>query len=132
MTSTHQPSTGCEDGRKCNKRGHRNVIFHLSRTAPAKSRLYTPDRPYTDIRQRRHRSPTGLARAKAKGVRLGRKPTSPKVEERIRQLRATGIGIIKIARQLGIGVSVVQRVVTSRTPAVQTDHQNLNWSLQWL
>jgi DNA invertase Pin-like site-specific DNA recombinase len=54
----------------------------------------------------------GLARAKAKGVRLGRKPTSPKVEERIRELRATGIGIIKIARQLGIGVSVVQRVVT--------------------
>jgi DNA invertase Pin-like site-specific DNA recombinase len=55
----------------------------------------------------------GLARAKAKGVRLGRKPTSPRVEERIRELRATGIGIIKIARTLGIGVSVVQRVVAA-------------------
>jgi DNA invertase Pin-like site-specific DNA recombinase len=53
----------------------------------------------------------GLARARAKGKRLGRKPTSPKIEERIRELRATGMGIIKIARTLDIGVSVVQRVV---------------------
>lgn len=55
----------------------------------------------------------GLARAKAKGVRLGRKLTSPRVEERVRELRATGMGIIKIARTLGIGVSVVQRVVAA-------------------
>jgi DNA invertase Pin-like site-specific DNA recombinase len=53
----------------------------------------------------------GLARAKAEGVRLGRKPASPKTEERIRELRATGMGILKIARTLDIGVSVVQRVV---------------------
>jgi DNA invertase Pin-like site-specific DNA recombinase len=53
----------------------------------------------------------GLARAKAKGKRLGRKPISPKIEERIRELRATGMGILKVARTLGIGVSVVQRVV---------------------
>ena len=55
----------------------------------------------------------GLARAKAKGVRLGRKPKSPRVEERIRELRATGAGIIKIAPTLGIRVSVVQRVVAA-------------------
>jgi DNA invertase Pin-like site-specific DNA recombinase len=61
----------------------------------------------------RERVNAGLARAKAKGKRLGRKPTSPKVDERIRDLRATGIGILKIARQLGIGVSVVQRVVAA-------------------
>ena len=29
----------------------------------------------------------------------------------IRELRSTGMGILKIARQLGVGVSVVQRVV---------------------
>jgi hypothetical protein len=74
---------------------------------------YPPDRPYPDIRRTSHRVRAGLQRAKANGVRLGRKPTSPKVEERIRELRATGIGIIKIARQLGIGVSVVQRVVAT-------------------
>ena len=59
----------------------------------------------------RERINAGLARARAKGVQLGRRPTSPKVEERIRDLRGTGMGILKIARQLGIGVSVVQRVV---------------------
>jgi DNA invertase Pin-like site-specific DNA recombinase len=53
----------------------------------------------------------GLARAKAKGKRLGRKPVSSKIEENIRQLRSTGMGILKIARTLDIGVSVVQRVV---------------------
>ena len=59
----------------------------------------------------RERVNAGLARAKAKGVRLGRRPTSHRVEERIRELRSTGMGILKIARQLGVGVSVVQRVV---------------------
>jgi DNA invertase Pin-like site-specific DNA recombinase len=59
----------------------------------------------------RERVNAGLARAKAKGVKLGRRPVSSKIEARILELRATGIGILKIARQLGIGTSVVQRVV---------------------
>lgn len=58
----------------------------------------------------------GLARAKARGVRLGRRPTSKKVEERIRALRADGFGILKIARQLNIGTSVVQRVANEESP----------------
>jgi len=33
------------------------------------------------------------------------------LEERICELRSSGMGILKIARTLGIGVSVVQRVV---------------------
>jgi hypothetical protein len=33
------------------------------------------------------------------------------VEERIRAMRAEGVGKGKIARTLGVGVSVVQRVV---------------------
>jgi hypothetical protein len=46
-----------------------------------------------------------------KACALGRRPTSSKVEQRIRDLRGAGMGILKIARQLGVGVSVVQRVV---------------------
>jgi DNA invertase Pin-like site-specific DNA recombinase len=61
----------------------------------------------------RERVNAGLARAKAKGVKLGRRPVSSKVETQIRELRASGIGILKIARQLGIGTSVVQRVVAT-------------------
>ena len=55
----------------------------------------------------------GLARARAKGVRLGRPRTAPKVEERIRELAAQGIGKQKTARTLGVGVSVVQRVLAA-------------------
>jgi DNA invertase Pin-like site-specific DNA recombinase len=61
----------------------------------------------------RDRVKAGLARAKANGSRLGRPPTSPQTEARIRELRATGLGIRKIAAQIGCGVSVVQRVTTT-------------------
>jgi DNA invertase Pin-like site-specific DNA recombinase len=63
----------------------------------------------------RERVNAGLARAKAKGTKsgrpIGRPRTDPKVEERIRVMRDEGHGKGKIARTLGIGVSVVQRVV---------------------
>jgi DNA invertase Pin-like site-specific DNA recombinase len=51
----------------------------------------------------------GLRNARAKGVRLGR----PKVigdAAKIAELRAQGLGWIKIARQLGIGVSTAIRI----------------------
>jgi DNA invertase Pin-like site-specific DNA recombinase len=59
----------------------------------------------------RERVNAGLARAKAKGVTLGRPRIDPQVEKRIKLLRAKGYGILKIAGELGIGTSAVQRVV---------------------
>ena len=59
----------------------------------------------------RERVNAGLARARANGIKLGRRPVKPAVEARIRQLRARGDGILKIARALGVGTSVVQRVI---------------------
>ena len=59
----------------------------------------------------RERVNAGLARARANGTKLGRRPVKPAVEARIRQLRARGDGILKIGKKLGIGTSVVQRVV---------------------
>jgi DNA invertase Pin-like site-specific DNA recombinase len=53
----------------------------------------------------------GLERARAKGVTLGRPKASLKVEAKIRELAATGLGKVKLARELGVGVSVVQRVL---------------------
>lgn len=53
----------------------------------------------------------GLARARAKGTTLGRPKTGPKVEAKIRELAAQGMGKGKIARTLGIGTSVAQRVL---------------------
>jgi DNA invertase Pin-like site-specific DNA recombinase len=53
----------------------------------------------------------GLERARAKGKVLGRPRTDQKIEARIRQLARRGMGKGKIARTLGIGVSVAQRVL---------------------
>jgi DNA invertase Pin-like site-specific DNA recombinase len=66
----------------------------------------------------RERVNAGLARAKAKGTKLGRRPVKPAIEARIRELKAEGMGILKIGRTVGVGTSVVQRVVKQeRTPA---------------
>jgi DNA invertase Pin-like site-specific DNA recombinase len=59
----------------------------------------------------RERVNAGLARARTNGTKLGRRPVQPAVEMRIRRLRAKGMGILKIGRTLGVGTSVVQRVV---------------------
>ena len=53
----------------------------------------------------------GLARARAKGTKLGRRRFTPTVEARILELRSEGYGILKIGRKLGVGTSVVQRVL---------------------
>jgi DNA invertase Pin-like site-specific DNA recombinase len=61
----------------------------------------------------RERVNAGLARAKAKGKKLGRRPVKPSIETRIRELKAGGMGILKIGRTVGVGTSVVQRVVST-------------------
>lgn len=57
---------------------------------------------------------SGLARAKKHGTKsgkaIGRPATSLETEASIRELRAQGMGMLKIAKQLQCGVSVVQRV----------------------
>src|SRR3954465_10677022 len=63
----------------------------------------------------RERVNAGLARAKARGTRLGRRPVKASIEARIRELRAEGMGILKIGRIVGVGTSVVQRVVAAST-----------------
>ncbi|MEY2531191.1 MAG: hypothetical protein QOI96_1276, partial [Verrucomicrobiota bacterium] len=58
----------------------------------------------------RERVNAGLARARANGIKLGRRRVKPSAEARTLELRASGDGILKIGRTLGIGTSVVQRV----------------------
>lgn len=59
----------------------------------------------------------GLSRAKQQGKVLGRRKTATAIEDKIKALRADGLGILKIAKQLGIGTSVVQRVVNENAAA---------------
>jgi DNA invertase Pin-like site-specific DNA recombinase len=58
------------------------------------------------------RTHAGLATARARGVRLGRPPVSDGILDAIRSLRAQGLGINAIARELRCGKDTVQRIAT--------------------
>jgi DNA invertase Pin-like site-specific DNA recombinase len=53
----------------------------------------------------------GLERAREQGKVLGRPKVSTRIETLIRKKRNKGMGILKIAREVGVGTSVVQRVL---------------------
>jgi DNA invertase Pin-like site-specific DNA recombinase len=59
----------------------------------------------------------GLERARAAGKTLGRKPISAKVEAAITARLEAGVGMLKIAKELGIGTGTVQRVQKARVAA---------------
>lgn len=59
------------------------------------------------IQERVH---AGLSRAKAQGKKLGRPTLSGDMEAKVRALRTAGMGVVKVAKSLGIGVSAVQRI----------------------
>jgi DNA invertase Pin-like site-specific DNA recombinase len=59
----------------------------------------------------RERVYAGLDRARARGKRLGRPQVALAVEDAIRAARGAGKGQLAIARDLGIGVSTVRRVL---------------------
>jgi len=67
----------------------------------------------------RERVTAGLARARKNGTKsgnaIGRPTVSAEVEDRIRALRADGLGMLRIAKEVGCGVSVVQRVTSAST-----------------
>lgn len=53
----------------------------------------------------------GLSRARVQGKQLGRPRLDIAKEAKVRGLRAQGKGIIKIAKEIGIGVGTVKRIV---------------------
>lgn len=60
---------------------------------------------------RRERQMEGIAKAKAKGVYKGRKPTARDKAEDVKTLKAEGLGATEIAKQLGIGRASVYRIL---------------------
>jgi DNA invertase Pin-like site-specific DNA recombinase len=60
----------------------------------------------------RERTIVGLAAARRRGVRLGRRPVRVDLEHAI-QLRAQGRSFREIARELGVSLGVVHRVMTA-------------------
>ena len=68
----------------------------------------------------RERVMAGLARAKAQGTKLGRtrlEESDTKRVEAIKALRAKGVGIRRIASNLGVGVGTIIRVLAAHAPA---------------
>lgn len=59
----------------------------------------------------RERVTAGLRRAKAAGVVIGRPRIAEEKEQAIRAMHAEGIGMLRIAKAQGCGVSTVQRVL---------------------
>jgi DNA invertase Pin-like site-specific DNA recombinase len=55
----------------------------------------------------------GMARARAQGKVFGRPRVSSAIESEIRRLRGLGNGIFKTAKLAGVGVSTVQRVLST-------------------
>jgi len=57
----------------------------------------------------------GITRAKAKGVKFGRPKVSAAVEREVRHHLEGGAGMLKVARSMGIGTGVVQRIKREMT-----------------
>jgi hypothetical protein len=53
---------------------------------------------------------SGLKRAAAQGVKLGRPKIDCATERKVRKQLAKGVGILKVAKSLGIGTGTVQRI----------------------
>ena len=91
----------------------------INTTTPAGKALFGMMGVFAEFEREmiRERVKSGLARVMATGknkhgksVTIGRPKVDGAIEDRIRELRASGLGIIKTAKQVGCGVSVVQRV----------------------
>ena len=54
------------------------------------------------------------SRAVAQGVKLGRPKIDSAIERKVRKQLAKGVGILKVAKSLGIGTGTVQRIVKER------------------
>ena len=68
----------------------------------------------------RERVMTGLARARAEGKQLGRRTVEQSHGAKVKavlRLRSRGIGIRRIAREVGLGVGTVMRLVGSENAA---------------
>ena len=65
------------------------------------------------IRQRVH---AGLKRAVEAGKTLGRPRISEKIEQRITEQLRAGKGVIKVAKEIGVGVGTVQRLAVAMRP----------------
>jgi DNA invertase Pin-like site-specific DNA recombinase len=85
---------------------------NIDTTTPTGRLLYQITGAFAEFERAmiRSRVNAGLARARAQGKRLGRRPVSGDVVERIRAQLTAGTGILKVAKMLGVGTGTVHRI----------------------
>ena len=89
---------------------------HLDTSTPSGKAMFQMCGVFSEFEREiiRERVNAGLARARAQGKTLGRpRKDDPKLLAKIRKLRKQNVGILKIAKQLGVGTSMVQRIVSA-------------------
>ncbi len=59
----------------------------------------------------RERVMAGLARARAQGKAIGRPKVNGQVEKKVLKLRAGGMGIKRVAKEAGVAVGTVYRIL---------------------
>jgi len=95
----------------------------INTTTPAGKALFQMMGVFAEFEREmiRERVNAGLARAKKQGTKsgkaIGRPMVAEGVEATILELRAQGLGMLKIAKEAGCGVSTVQRVLKAAEPA---------------
>ncbi|MEP1740173.1 MAG: recombinase family protein [Kangiellaceae bacterium] len=94
---------------------HIDLYLHqqgIDTTTPAGKALFQMMGVFAEFERSmiKERIKSGITRAKARGVTLGRPKVTVQTERKIKDLRATGMGIRKVATTVGVGVSVVQRI----------------------
>lgn len=89
---------------------------HLDTATPAGKAMFQMCGVFAEFEREiiRERVNAGLARAKAEGKTLGRpRNDDPKLSAKVSKLHKQNVGILKIAKQLGVGTSLVQRIVSA-------------------
>lgn len=97
---------------------HVNLYLHrqgVDTTTPAGKLLFQMLGVFSEFERSMivERVRTGLKRARAEGKVFGRPRVGADVEAKVRVLREEGRGIINIAKQLGLGNGIVQRIVAA-------------------
>ena len=82
-------------------------------TTPGGKALYQMMGVFSELERSliQERVKAGLERARAQGKRLGRPTIGAKVEAAVRAARGEGKGMLRIAKELGVGVGTVKRIV---------------------
>ena len=75
----------------------------------------------------RQRVKAGLKRAVAQGVKLGRPKIDSTTERKVRKQLAKGMGILRVAKALGIGTGTVQRIANELIPGPIDQNRCAHW-----